>query len=149
MDQQENNDNMFINTEAVANSKETLACVRMLARGIINNGGYFTLRQSLEELSDLDLHILMSLMDTKNVIQQADLLLYFGLLSLGEGGPSLNLENSVELFNKGCMFLSGESLSRKGLVDFDLDAITFQGDLNPEWITLKDFVKNINNTPET
>jgi len=133
----ENNmDDMFdgggysINYEELLKQNTIMSITKLLAFNMMTNS-YVVVGDYIRNLSNADLNSLMALMDEieKEEPDYEDLILIAEMLATGEGcPPSDSVEDFKFRMEQLVMFLTIESLSRKGLVKVHHNNMSFHED---------------------
>jgi hypothetical protein len=124
-----------LNTREIINNKTLPAVVRLFFVGLKDNP-YVLVGEFLKDLTDLDLRILCSLIDTvhessteskeKQEYATFVLLTLSMGLAMSEGVTSVNTnESAIASLRALGTFITLESLFRKGLIEFNRDAASF------------------------
>lgn len=118
--------------DKVAKSTNYPAVLRLLARDVMEGSSYFSVGRWLQQLSLFDLEHFITLTDDLNdEPENGGIVEMFILLSqmlANAEGMEIEEDSLVERVNLLVVYLSCESLYRKGMVEFDRTCCTFAED---------------------
>ena len=131
-----------LNLDRIAAEPSFLAVTRFLAKRLLDNP-YITIEEFLVTLSNEDLKIIQAVCehvmheDEDEQTRVEELILIANMLALGEGLDNANLDIVVERANQLSMFITLESLKRKGLVKLIYENMSFGEDMGDKPIVEK------------
>lgn len=118
-----------INYQKIVDEKSMLSVTRLLAIFMMNNP-YIVVGDFLKNISDIDLNILVKIIDAGEEHDNfGDLMLLAEMLATGEGLDHGNLDTIHQRVNQFLLFITCESLSRKGLVKIHHKNMSFGEDM--------------------
>lgn len=145
MTDMEKDQHYHVNLQRVVEQSEFLAVTRLLATHIIQNP-YMRISDFIRNLSDSDLIVLLDIFedmieaedneDCENVHAE-EFVLIAEMLALAEGLDGPTVEQSMKRTNQLSMFLTLESLRRKGLVKLHYENMSFGEDFENKIIAEK------------
>lgn len=115
-----------VNFHEVGRHHDFPAVVKLLAREFVDGASYFTTAKWLEQLSPLDLEMMLEQSELINDSEQAlrMFLILVEMLVVAEG-ESGDIELSTQRTSYLLVILVLEKLYRQGLIEFDRSAISF------------------------
>jgi hypothetical protein len=134
-----------LNLENIAKETKFLAVTRFLASRLLGNP-YMSVEEFLTALTPDDLSLLLDVCehamsldeDEEHEVTRIDeLVLISNMLALGEGLDNADLDTAMNRTNQLSVFLTLESLKRKGLAKLYYENMSFGEDFNDKVIAEK------------
>lgn len=119
---------MMLNLSKAVNDREFPAIVRITAQQIMSAPSYFSVGSWLQQLAQDDLDMLNKAADGPHGDPGFALPALAMILSQGEGGSTETDEECHTAVSHLILFITMESLYRKGLIDLDHRNLTFAPD---------------------
>jgi len=130
MDEFNEEETFHINYQKVIDEKSMLSITRLLASEMSKNP-YTSVGDYLKNMSDADLHLLNSIIEYGEHHQNfEDIMLISEMLATGEGLERGNLSAIHQRTNQFLMFITCESLFRKGLIKLHRENMSFGDDMS-------------------
>ncbi len=118
-----------VNYQKIVDEKSMLSVTRLLAVSMMNNP-YIVVGDFLKNISDIDLNTLVEIVDAGEEHDNfGDLMLLAEMLATGEGLEHGNLDIMHDRINQFLVFITCESLFRKGLVKIHHKNMSFGEDM--------------------
>ena len=129
MDEFDPEQTFVVSYDRIVNEKSLLGMTRLLASQMISNP-YVTVGEFLKDISDGDLESLNDIIDVgEHHTNYGDLILLSEMLAAGEGLEPGNLDIATTRVNQFLIFISCESLARKGMIKVHHKNMSFGEDM--------------------
>jgi hypothetical protein len=129
-DEFDENHTFHINYQRVIDEKSMLSITRLLASQMMKNP-YVIVGDYLKDMSDSDLNMLNSIIEYgEHHDNFEDLMLISEMLATGEGLERGTMEIMHQRINQFLMFITCESLFRKGLIKLHRENMSFGDDMS-------------------